>query len=128
MGNSVLSRSALYQTITVSGGFFAYTLGSVKMNILTPWECFGFGTIFILLAILRNRIGSRRTIEKQQAFHKETKEHIICSNPQENSIEADKGSLSKESVECSISKPMRTFIRLFMKKSDADRIIHRSKK
>ncbi len=31
------------------------------MDILTPIECFGFGTIFILLAVLRNIIGGRAT-------------------------------------------------------------------
>jgi len=54
-----LSKSALYQTITVSSGFFVYGLGFIQMYILTPIECFYFGTLFILLAILRNRIGNR---------------------------------------------------------------------
>jgi len=54
-----LSKSALYQTITVSSGFFVYGLGFIQKDILTPIECLCFGTIFILLAILRNRIGSR---------------------------------------------------------------------
>lgn len=35
------------------------------MNILTPIECFYFGTAFILLAVLRNRIGSRTNKNKQ---------------------------------------------------------------
>jgi hypothetical protein len=54
-----LSKSALYQTITVSSGFFVYGLGFIQMYILTPIECLCFGTIFILLAVLRNRVGSR---------------------------------------------------------------------
>ena len=33
------------------------------MEILTPIECFGFGTIFILLAVLRNVMGSKTTSE-----------------------------------------------------------------
>lgn len=45
--------------ITVSSGFFVYSLGFIQMGILTPVECFYLGTIFILLAVLRNRIGSR---------------------------------------------------------------------
>ena len=51
-----MSKSSLYQTIAVSGGFFVYSLGFVQMNILTPVECFGFGTIFLLLAVLRYRL------------------------------------------------------------------------
>ena len=58
-------KSALYQTITVSSGFFVYSLGFIQMNILTPIECFYFGTTFILLAVLRNRIESRTNKNKQ---------------------------------------------------------------
>ena len=54
-----MSKSALYQTIAVAAGFFAYSLGFTQMNILTPTECFLFGTVFILMAVLRNRINSR---------------------------------------------------------------------
>jgi len=97
-----LSGSALYQTITVSGGFFAYTFGAVKMDILTSWECFGFGTIFILLAILRNRIGNRLTTKKEP--------------------------LSQKPPESDISESMQTGLRLFLGRSKADRIIRRSKK
>ena len=54
-----MSKSSLYQTITVSSGFFVYSLGFVRMYILTPIECFLVGTIFILLAILRYLIDKR---------------------------------------------------------------------
>lgn len=65
-----MSKSALYQTIAVGSGFFTYTLGFAKMNILTPTECFAFGTVFILMAVLRNRIESR-TNKKRGKFSKE---------------------------------------------------------
>lgn len=58
-----MSKSALYQTITVSSGFFVYGLGVTQMDILTPMQRFGFGTIFIFLAILRNIIGNKITGE-----------------------------------------------------------------
>ena len=51
-----MNKSALYQTVSVSSGFFVYSLGFIQMDILTPIECFYFGTIFILLAVLRNRL------------------------------------------------------------------------
>ena len=51
------------------------------------------------------------------------------NKPQKDSIEkSKKESSSKESIEYGISKPMRSFIKLFMKRSDAGRIIRRSKK
>ena len=60
-----MNKSTLYQTIAVSSGFLAYSLGFIQMNILKPLECFYIGTICILLAILRNSLG-RRTGKKIQ--------------------------------------------------------------
>ena len=60
-----MNKSGLYQTIAITGGFFAYSLVFVQMNILTPIECFYFGTAFILLAVLRNRIESRINKKKK---------------------------------------------------------------
>lgn len=57
-----MSISALYQTIVVAIGFFIYSLGYIQMNILTPLQCFYLGTVFILLAILRNIIDKRKRL------------------------------------------------------------------
>ena len=57
-----MSISSLYQTITVACGFFVYSLGFIQMDILTPTQCFYFGTILILLAVLRNIIDKRKRL------------------------------------------------------------------
>lgn len=67
-----MSPAAFYQTITVCIGFFFYGAMFVKMDILTPVQCFLFGSLFILLAYLRNRIDNR----EQRPHDKELFENI----------------------------------------------------
>ncbi len=67
-----MTLSAFYQTITISFGFFFYGAMFVKLGILTPLQCFLFGSSFIFLALLRNRIDNQAKKSQNKVFF----EHI----------------------------------------------------
>jgi len=64
----MMSGSALYQTIMVCIAFLFYSMALMTLEILTLLQCAGFGSAFLLAAVLRNRIENRTAKESYDLF------------------------------------------------------------